>query len=190
MSQDRRQTASYAVIAAFMVVTIGHVAAFTGSMEPDGWEWLGWPYALAVDFSIAVCAWLTRWATTKRWAWLGFFAFAAASGALNVAHVAPWSQRSPLGAWIYSLFPTAAIALLGFLARDAELLAERSARVRGKRAHEEPPNDADVAESKMPGATFAAECEICEWSRNGYESERAARNALNAHQRIHKESRP
>ena len=43
---DRRRGAAYAVIVVFMVVTVGHVAAFTGSMEPEGWEWLGWPYAL------------------------------------------------------------------------------------------------------------------------------------------------
>jgi len=37
---DRRRGAAYAVIVVFMVVTVGHVAAFTGSMEPEGW-WVG-----------------------------------------------------------------------------------------------------------------------------------------------------
>ena len=75
---DRRQAAAYAVVVGFMAVTVGHVAAYSGSFEPPGWAWLGWAYALAVDGSIIVCAWLTRWATTRRWARVGFFAFTAA----------------------------------------------------------------------------------------------------------------
>jgi len=62
------------------------------------------------------------------WAWAGYFAFTIASGTLNVAAVRPWAQASAGGAWVYAVFPTAAIALLGFLARDADALAERSAR--------------------------------------------------------------
>ena len=111
---DRRQIAAYAVIILFMAVTIGHVASYTGGFEPLGQEWLGFFYALAVDASIAVCAWLTRWKTTERWAWLGYVAFTIASGVLNIAHIAPRA----IGAWVYAVFPTLAIALLGFLARD------------------------------------------------------------------------
>ena len=112
---DKRQIVSYSVIVLFLCVTVGHVANYTGDFEPDGWRWLGWLYAFGVDASIIVCAWLTRWKTTERWAWTGYVSFVAASGALNVAQVAP----SGLGAWVYALFPTAAQALLGFLARDA-----------------------------------------------------------------------
>ena len=115
MNFDRRQVAAYAVVGAFMIVTVGHVANYTGDFEPDGWRWLGWLYAFGVDASIIVCAWLTRWKTTERWAWAGYVSFVLASGALNVAQVVP----SGLGAWVYALFPTAAQALLGFLARDA-----------------------------------------------------------------------
>ena len=128
---DKRPLISYAVIVAFMAVTVAHVASYAGSFEPDGWQSVGWFYALAVDASIAVCAWLTRWKTTRVMAWIGFFAFTLASGALNIAHIKPWNYES--FAWIYALFPTAAIALLGFLARDAELLAERSAKSKGRR---------------------------------------------------------
>ena len=112
---DKRQVAAYAVIIAFMIVTVGHVASYTGSFEAGGWRFLGWFYAFGVDASIIVCAWLTRWKTTERWAWVGYVSFVVASGALNVAQVAPAS----LGAWVYATFPTAAQALLGFLARDA-----------------------------------------------------------------------
>ena len=115
MNIDRRQAAAYGVVVAFMAVTVGHVATYTGSFESGNWRLLGWCYALGVDASILVCAWLTRWKTTARWAWIGYVSFVLASGALNVAQVAPTSA----GAWVYALFPTAAQALLGFLARDA-----------------------------------------------------------------------
>ncbi len=114
---DRRQAAAYGVIALFMAVTVGHVANYAGSFEPDGWAGLGWLYAIAVDGAIAVCAWLTLWKTTRTWAWAGYILAVVASGLLNVAQVQPWTRD--FGAWVYAIFPTVAQALLGFLARDA-----------------------------------------------------------------------
>jgi len=118
-----RQTITYLVIALLMAVTVGHAASYAGSFEPVGWGWLGWAYAIAVDLAIAVCAYYTRWATTRRWATTGYISFVVASGALNVAHLQPWTHN--LGAWVYALFPTGAQALLGFLARDAGKLTKR-----------------------------------------------------------------
>lgn len=127
---DRRTLAVAAIIATFMAVTVGHVAHYAGGFEDPGWAWLGWFYALAVDAAIVVCAWLTRWTTTRRWAWLGYFAFVAASGAMNAAAIKPWLEPGieAIFAWIYSLFPTAAIGLLGFLARQAEAVAQHGRR--------------------------------------------------------------
>jgi len=118
-----RQTATYLVITLLMAVTVGHAANYAGSFEPDGWQWLGWAYAIAADLAIAMCAYYTRWATTRRWASVGYIAFICASGALNVAHIEPWMHGA--GAWVYALFPTVAQALLGFLARDAGKLTKR-----------------------------------------------------------------
>lgn len=125
---DLRYLAVALVIVVFMAVTVGHVANYAGSFESSGWQWLGWPYALAVDAAIVICAWLTRWKTTRTWAWAGYFAFVAASGAMNAAAVQPWARSWPewVFAWIYALFPTAAIGLLGFLARQAEAVSEIS----------------------------------------------------------------
>lgn len=122
MTLDRRQLASYAVIAGFMAVTVGHVAAYTGSFEPDGWRWLGWVYALAVDVGIIACAWMTQWKTTHL-AWPAYIILIIGSGLLNVAQVAPWKRD--LGAWIYAILPTVAQGLLGFLARDASAFTKR-----------------------------------------------------------------
>ena len=165
---DRRRLAAYAVVVVFMVVTMGHVAAFTGSMEPEGWAWLGWPYALAVDASIAICAWLTRWKTTERWAWVGYLAFTVASGLLNVAQVRPGSQESALGAWVYALFPTFAIALLGFLARDASKFRVSSGGSAGSSA-DGPAREPVVAAQSV----FVCDCT----------AEFGSQNALNAHRR-------
>ena len=114
---DRRQLAAYAVILFFMAVTVGHVANYAASFESDGWRALGLFYALAIDASIIVCAWLTRWKTTGRWAWIGYLLSVLASGLMNVAQVRPWSRE--WFAWVYAVFPTVAQSLLGFLARDA-----------------------------------------------------------------------
>jgi hypothetical protein len=125
---DLRYLAVILVIGTFMAVTVGHVANYAGSFESAGWQLLGWPYALAVDAAIVICAWLTRWKTTRTWAWIGYFAFVLASGAMNAAAIKPWTEPGieAVFAWIYALFPTAAIGLLGFLARNAEAVAERS----------------------------------------------------------------
>ena len=130
---DIRYLAVALVIGTFMLVTIGHVANYAGSFEVNGWWWLGWPYAIGVDLAIVVCAWLTRWQRTRAWAWLGYFSFVIVSGLMNAAAIQPWLEPWPdwLFAWIYSLFPTTAIGLLGFLARQAEQVAERGKR-RGK----------------------------------------------------------
>lgn len=40
--------------------------------------------------------------------------------------------------------------------------------------------------SKKPAKTYNAACPLCDWHRDSYQSEQAARNALNAHQRKHK----
>lgn len=130
MSLDTRWLAVATVIAVFMAVTVGHVANYAGGFEAGGWSWLGWPYALAVDAAIVLCAWMTRWKTTRAWAWAGYFAFVAASGAMNAAAVRPWALPWPdrAFAWVYALFPTGAIGLLGFLARKAEEVAEHGKR--------------------------------------------------------------
>lgn len=123
---DRRQLLVIIVVALFMAVTVGHVASYTGSFEPAGWEWLGILYALAVDASIGVCALLTRWTTTKKWALRGYVVFTLADGIFNVGHVKPWATDVPITAWVYALFPTASQALLGMLVRDAGAFRKKS----------------------------------------------------------------
>jgi len=126
---DRRQIALTAVIVLFMAVTVGHVAAYTGSFEPPGWAWLGIVYAVGVDLGIGVCAWLTRWKTTRGWAVFGYAILTFMDGTFNVGHVRPWEHDAPLSAWMYSLLPTAIQAILGMLARQLSKMLGNSAKV-------------------------------------------------------------
>ena len=166
-----------------MAVTVAHVASYAGSFEPDGWQTVGWFYALAVDASIAICAWLTRWKTTRGMAWVGFVAFTVMSGLLNVSHIKPWqySGWEAVGAWAYSLFPTAAIALLGFLARDAELLAERSEKSKRRR-----PEQKDEPSQPAPEAGNGHRRFTCPHCERRF----ATHQAVNAHLRFCLERTP
>jgi hypothetical protein len=161
---DSRQIIPFVVIGLFMAVTIGHVAEYAGSFESDRWWILGIFYALAVDASIVVCSWFTRWTTTSLWAWIGYFAFTVASGGLNVAQVQPWTQENAglqIGAWIYALFPTGSIALLGFLARDAKLLVERSNRSRGTASQKSETETQERPQSEQDNGHEPASCAWC-----------------------------
>lgn len=170
MSLDTRWLAVGAIIGVFMLVTVGHVAAYAGSFEADGWAWLGLPYALAVDAAIVVCAWMTRWKTTRTWAMFGYAAFVLASGAMNAAAVKPWAQPWPyefFAAWTYALFPTAAIGLLGFLARQAEVVAEHGkkrglARWFGAPKERTEPKPEPVLPKPEPAPSFSTKREAIE----------------------------
>jgi hypothetical protein len=121
---DKRRIPILLVIGFFMLVTVSHIALYAGSFEPDGLSGFGWPYALAVEVSIIICAYFTKWQTTQRPAWLGYFAFVMASGVMNVGFIQPES----VPAWTYALFPTAAISLLGFLYRQIDTLVKPAER--------------------------------------------------------------
>jgi len=118
------------VVLAFMVVTVFHVQGYASSFEPEGRAWLATSYAVAVDASIVACALLTRYKLTRGWAWAGYFIFTAASGLMNAAAVQP----ATLYAWVYALFPTVSIGLLGFLARQTDALVEAERKARAEAA--------------------------------------------------------
>ena len=113
-----------------MIVTIAHVGVYAGQFEPEGGggKLLGLLYAIAVEASVAVCAYFTAWATTRKWAWAGFIGFTLASGVMNWGYIEPTS----FPAWVYALFPTAAIALLGFLFRQVDVLTKHGQRTATK----------------------------------------------------------
>lgn len=194
---DNRRRSLLIIIFLLMVVTVPHVAIYAGSFEPSGSSWLGWPYSLAVEASVIICAYFTKWQTTRLWAWVGYFGFVVASGIMNVGYIQP----DTFPAWTYALFPTAAISLLGFLYRQVDKLvqvAEAGKRPRAESAHpfgywplRATSSEASPAVYEQSDNGFAAKsaksehqadlefiCSLCDLSF-------PTRNSLNAHKRKH-----
>ena len=180
MMTDLRRTSTLAIIATFMLVTVAHVAAYASSFEPPGaGVLLGWPYAMAVEASIVVSAYFTRWKTTRLWAWVGYFAFVVASGIMNVGYIQPHD----FPAWVYALFPTAAISLLGFLYRQVDQLVQTTERKRERRIE---PAQSQHQPAQQPAVQPQAEPEPAHASFTCQDCERefASVQALNAHKRF------
>lgn len=122
---DTRRLAPVFVIGLFIVVTISHEASYAGSFEKEGYEFVGWPYAIAMNLSILIAEYFTRWTTTRTWAWRAFYIVAIGSGLMNVAYIRPWELdgMDELFAWIYAILPTVIIIFLGFLSSSVGKLA-------------------------------------------------------------------
>jgi len=174
----------------FGLVTIVHVTAYAASFEPSLWTaWLGLPYAVAVEMAIIVAAYFTRWEKTQRIAWAGYFAFVIASGLMNVGYLAPEFTLSvaAVAAWTYALFPTVAIALLGFLYRQVDsLVAGKEAKA--ARASETASDKSETAlriervqpaQLPEPAALPVVTCNVCGVTFGN-------RYQLSAHKRVHK----
>lgn len=165
---DNRRKSLIAIIVTFMVVTIPHIAIYASSFEPALSTILGLPYALAVEASIIICAYFTKWQTTKLWAWIGYFVFVFASGVMNVGYIEP----TTFPAWIYATFPTIAIALLGFLYRQVDKL------VYAKESQHKP------AQASTQLAVEPAQAKLNAFLCQQCEKEFATVQALNAHKRF------
>lgn len=171
---DNRRKSLLIIIFSFMVVTVPHVAIYAGSFEPSGSSWLGWPYSLAVEASVIVCAYFTKWQTTRLWAWVGYFGFVVASGIMNVGYIQP----DTFPTWTYALFPTAAISLLGFLYRQVDKLVQvAEAGKRTGRAESAPMVSTELAQAPHELAQATHACDGCP-------REFGTKQALSAHKRF------
>lgn len=173
---DNRRKSLLLIIFTFMIVTVPHVAIYAGGFEHPSSFWLGWPYSLAVEASIIVCAYFTKWQTTKLWAWVGYFGFVAASGIMNVGYIQP--ETFP--AWTYALFPTAAISLLGFLYRQVDRLVQVTEAGKRKGAEGAPVVSMEPARASTSQQELAPDAYLCQQC----EKEFATVQALNAHKRF------
>ena len=168
MAIDNRKKAIWTIIGLFMIVTTFHVAFYAASFEKEGGTALSWPYALGVDLAIIVCSYFTRWQITKAPAWTGYFVFTLMSGAMNIGWIKPgWD----IAAISYAVFPTVAIALLGWLFRQVDkLTATSKPNVKVAKASQ---SVADASKSEVEPTDF------CEWCSKGFKN----RFALSAHLR-------
>lgn len=171
MEIDNRKKAIWIIIGLFMVVTTFHVAFYAASFEKDGSTALSWPYALGVDLAIIACSFFTRWQITKAPAWTGYFVFTLMSGAMNIGWIKPgWD----IAAISYAVFPTVAIALLGWLFRQVDKLASIKSNAKASQGVALPTQSlAKASESEVEPTDF------CEWCNKGFKN----RYALSAHLR-------
>lgn len=168
---DNRKKAIWTIILLFMIVTTFHVAFYAASFEKEGSAALSWPYAIGVDLAVIVCSFFTRWQTTKAPAWTGYFTFTLMSGAMNIGWIKPgWD----IAAISYAVFPTIAIALLGWLFRQVDKLTSIKPNAKASQSVALPTQsvvDALKNEIKLT--------HLCEYCHKGFGS----RFALSAHLR-------
>jgi hypothetical protein len=128
---DTRRVWPLLVIVLIVSVTITHEATYAGSFESDGYQFIGWPYALAINLAIIIGEYFIQWKSARIAAWATFIIATVGSGALNIAYVRPWeySGFDALFAWVYALLPTVIIVCLGLLAsRVAKIARTQEAR--------------------------------------------------------------
>lgn len=123
--KDKRKISVWIVISGFLIVTTAHVSFYALQFEPTASHLLSWPFALMVDGAILVFSYFTRWQLTSKSAWVGYFLCTVMSGLMNIGYVNP--QTIP--AWAYAIFPTLAIALLGWLFRQVDKLPTKTGKV-------------------------------------------------------------
>jgi len=123
---DTRRVWPLLVILIIVSVTIVHEATYAGSFEAPGYEFIGWPYALAINLAIIVGEYFIQWKSARIAAWATFIIATLGSGALNIAYVRPWeySGFDAFFSWIYALLPTIIIVCLGLLASNVAKIAK------------------------------------------------------------------
>lgn len=174
----------------FLAITLARVAGFTSREMSAGI--LGWVYAIGLGVAVYTAAYWTRNATTRRPAAIALAFFILADCLFNFSEV--WltsSLRSPLvvaGAIVYGLFPTAAVALLGWLQTSIARMPPTKNEVRIKSAWstwlanrlqvEAKPAPEPVAQSEPEPELPRYVCVRC-----GYAAK--SQNGLNAHAKTH-----
>jgi len=153
-----------------IVVSAWHYIAILAGRDP-------WPVAIAIGLLVDLGHYRTVRAAVRyrgrpsqsaaRW---------AVAAAMTVVALAYHLRYYEFDWWLAAPIP-ALIATLAWLSRvDANLGARSRAQGAGE-------SEGKAAGSEEQPETFMAVCERCGWSRNGYKSELARRNALNAHRR-------
>jgi len=124
---DNRRLWPLLVFFLLILVTISHEANYAASFEVESLQFMGWPYAIALNLAIFVAEYFMRWNATRRYAWITFVLASLGSGLTNVAYIHPWdisgSAWNGFFAWIYALLPTLLIIAVGFLSSEVNKMA-------------------------------------------------------------------
>jgi len=123
---DARRIPPLLVILIIVSVTITHEATYAGSFETNGFQFIGWPYAIAINLAIIIGEYFIQWKSSRIAAWATFIIATLGSGALNIAYIKPWeySGFDAVFASIYSLLPTIIIVCLGLLSSRVGKIAK------------------------------------------------------------------
>lgn len=176
--------------ALFLAITLARVAEFVSREMSAGF--LGWVFAPALGAAVYTVAYYTRQQTTRKAAMVGLLFFVLVDAYMNFAEV--WltsSHDHPLtigGAVLYGVFPTAAVAILGWLQTSIGKLPPTKNETRIKSAWsswladklqvEAKPTREPVAVSEPEPEPVRYVCVRC-----GYAA--TSQNGLNAHAKKH-----
>lgn len=122
--------------ACFLLITLARVAAFAQHQMAAGW--LGWAFSVGLGAAVYTASYWTRNQSTRRQAAIALVFFVGVDCYLNFAHV--WLSANTglplvaIGAALYGLFPTAAVALLGWLSGAVSKLPPDAPTLRTRRA--------------------------------------------------------
>jgi len=181
--------------ALFLAITLARVASFTSESMRAGV--LGWVYSIGLGVAVYASAYWTRNATTRKAAVISLIFFVSVDAFFNFAHVWIVADRSSLltaiGAGLYGLFPTVAVALLGWMqtsinklppgAKRERILADWLVSHLPKLPVSTDAETVPADESEPEAEVFRYICGVC-----GKSCE--TQNGLNAHQRKHKQDVP
>jgi len=123
---DPRRFWPLIVFGLLILVTISHEASYAASFEIGSLEFMGWPYAIAINIAIFVSENFMRLSSVKNRALWVFIAATLGSGLMNVAYIHPWDivgWQNQLFAWVYALLPTTLIVLVGWLSSGVNKIA-------------------------------------------------------------------
>ena len=139
--------------------------------------------AVAFELSVAIFTLRMIVATTaerSRWTRAGVVAFLAISAIANVSY---YFDFAILDRWIMPAI--LAVALPAALWLYAEEFGRGAKAESAKRAKQTQPSEPERNAEPQPAPTYTASCDVCDWSKNGYKTERGRDNALIAHRKIH-----
>jgi hypothetical protein len=194
----KRKAPLFALSGLFLAITLARVAGF--SSEKMGAGVLGWAFAAGLGLAVAVSSYWTRTATTRKQAVVALVFFILVDAFFNAAETWLSADTSEplvrIGAIVYGVFPTAAVALLGWLAgaisrlpptkpgagsqaqtRALEAFWSKVERIIGKSLQDQPAPVATQAPQEQPDP-LPFKCPLCPAA---FGSQKAANGHMVAH---------
>lgn len=191
---DQADAIKVAAVVTAMPRWIGALLAAEGFAIPQDWLWIWVPAsalfgaAMALVEGLAFAYVFNAWRNqtdkrSNRLLWLALL-----SAAIFVIVLAPYiaaqvrsDSLSAILANDFALYAWSAAVAASTIA----IVASVGYAQRMPRRTQASQQVTKSGKQMQPTGTHSAECDLCDWSKNGYKSARAAKNAVIAHQKIH-----